>query len=56
MLVLLVLIFVFLDKCINVIPVYKHLPPDLNIGELTIPDLASPEPFGCTDMGHQLFD
>jgi len=46
----------FLDEFLDVVVVDEHFPPDLNVGQLAVPDLAPPEPFGGPDFRDQLFD
>jgi hypothetical protein len=52
----LISVFVFIDECLYILAVDEHLPADLDIGELTVPDLTSPEPLGCAYFDHELFD
>ena len=46
----------FLDEYFNVFSVYQHLPANLNEGELSIPYLASPKPFGDADDADQFLN
>jgi hypothetical protein len=48
--------FVFLNERFDVISVDQHLPTDLNIRKLAVPDLGPPEPFGRADFVHKFFD
>jgi hypothetical protein len=48
--------FVFVDKFFDILPINELFTPDLNIRQLTVPDLAAPEPFGCADITDELFD
>ena len=48
--------FVFVDKTFDILPINELLASNLNIRQLTIPDLATPEPFGCADITDELFD
>ena len=48
--------FIFMNKIFDIYPIDKNFPADLNIGELTAPDLTSPEPLGCTYIDHKLLD
>ena len=44
------------DEVLDIIAVNEHFPPDLNVGNLTVPYLAPPEPFGRPNFRDQLFD
>ena len=52
---LIVLLVVF-DKSFYIPGIHQHLFPHLEIGQATLPDLTSPEPFCCTNQGHQFLD
>ena len=51
-----VIVFVGLNEFFNILTIYEHFPPDLHEGQLAVPDLAPPEPFGGPDFRDQLFD
>jgi len=44
------------NKGIYIVSIDKHLFPNLNVRQSAVPDLRPPKPFGCTDMGDQLFN